>query len=63
MTKSDLIDIEVVLLRETEKAWQVNFGGKRSWVSKSQAELEKNLNGRTWTLTTSGLNGWLWRKE
>lgn len=47
--KSNLIDITVTLVHETEKAWLVNDGSKKVWIPKSLAELEQN--GPTWTLT------------
>lgn len=50
--KSNLVDLSVVLLRETDKAWQVDYGENvPAWVPKSQAELERDSNGKTWTLT------------
>lgn len=50
--RSDLVDISVVLLRETDKAWHVDHGGDApAWIPKSQAELERDQNGKTWTLT------------
>lgn len=52
MTRSNLVDIAVVLSRETEKAWLLDHGGKEAaWVPKSQAELEPNRDGKTHTLT------------
>jgi RNase P/RNase MRP subunit p29 len=39
--KSDLIDIEVRVLNETDRAYRVDFGGKETvWVPKSQCEFE-----------------------
>lgn len=50
--RSDLIDVAVVLLRETDKAWHVDGGGNAPiWIPKSQCELERDPNGKTWTLT------------
>ena len=52
MAKSNLVDLTVVLKRETEKAWLLDHGGKApAWVPKSQAELEPNQDGKTHTLT------------
>jgi hypothetical protein len=45
--RSDLIDIEARLVRETEKAWLLDVGGDESvWVPKSVAEFD----GETVTL-------------
>lgn len=40
--RSTLIDLEVVLVRETEKAWLVRGldSGREAWIPKSQAELD-----------------------
>jgi hypothetical protein len=52
--RSDLIDICVVLLRETDRAWHVDHGGEDpAWLPKSQCELERNTDGKSWTLTCS----------
>lgn len=52
MSRSDLVDIEVVLKHETDKAWLVNEGDFDAWIPKSRGELEKNpAPSRTWTLT------------
>lgn len=49
---SDLVDVTVVVEHETDKAWLVNDGGKtKVWVPKSKGEIERNRDGRTWTLT------------
>lgn len=48
--RSELHDIPVQLIHETEKAWLVNDGTKEAWVPKSIAEMEQNRDG-TWTLT------------
>jgi hypothetical protein len=49
--KTKLIDLTVTLVHETEKAWLIDDGTKKTWVPKSWAELEKNPDGKTWTLT------------
>lgn len=50
MTRSDLVDISVTLVHETDKAWLLDLGDDEEvWIPKSQAELERN--GRGWTLT------------
>jgi hypothetical protein len=36
MSKSDLIDIEVEILAETDKAVQVDDGATRAWLPRSQ---------------------------
>ena len=52
MERSMVIDVAVIVKRETEKAWLVDHGGKEpSWVPKSQAEIEPNPDGKTATLT------------
>lgn len=51
--KSDLVDLEVQVHRETEKAWLVSDDGDRDsaiWVPKSMAELERK-KGPYGTLT------------
>lgn len=55
MTRSDLVDLAVVLKRETEKAYCVDAGGRADvWVPKSQCELERaDRPGKTDTLTVS----------
>lgn len=59
MTRSNLIDITVVLQHQTEKAWLLDHGGKKpSWVPKSSGELEPNKDGKTHTLTIEQ-----WRAE
>jgi hypothetical protein len=40
MGKDKLADIDVEVLRETDKAWCVHDGVKSVWVPKSQAEIE-----------------------
>lgn len=50
--KSDLVDIEVQLHHETEKAWLVSDTGNSKdavWIPKSQAELEQFGDGHTIT--------------
>ena len=55
--KSNIIDVTVILKHETEKAWLLDHGRKElSWVPKSKAELEPNVDGKTHTLT---LEQWL----
>lgn len=49
--KTKLIDLTVTLIHETEKAWLIDDGTKKTWVPKSWAALEKNPDGKTWTLT------------
>lgn len=49
--KTKLIDLTVTLVHETEKAWLIDDGTKKTWVAKSWVELEKNPDGKTWTMT------------
>jgi hypothetical protein len=49
--KTNLIDLTVTLIHETEKAWLVNDGTRKTWVPKSWGELEKNPDGKSYTLT------------
>lgn len=50
--RSDLIDISVTLVHQTERAVLVDHGGKENvWVPKSLCEIERDANGKTWTLT------------
>ena len=52
--RSDLIDLSVVLVHETDKAVLVDHGeAKPTWVPKSLCEIERDSNGKTWTLTLS----------
>lgn len=50
--RSDLIDISVVLVHQTEKAVLVDHGGESNvWLPRSAIEIEKDGNGKTWTVT------------
>lgn len=40
MAKDNLVDIEVEILSETDKAWRVHDGVRAVWVPKSQVEIE-----------------------
>jgi hypothetical protein len=52
VTRSDLIDITVRIIHETEKAWLVDHGETtQCWIPKSRGEIEKNSDGKTYTLT------------
>lgn len=52
--RSDLIDISVVLVHQTEKAVLVDHGGEANvWLPRSAIEIEKDGNGKTWTITLS----------
>jgi hypothetical protein len=55
MSRSDLVDLAVILKRETEKAYCVDAGGRHDvWVPKSLCELERaDRPGKTDTLTLS----------
>lgn len=56
---SDLIDLSVLFVRESDRAWCVNAGGKQDvWLPKSQCELERG--GRVDTLT---LPEWLAKEK
>lgn len=59
---SDLVDIAVVLKRETDKAWCVDVGGIADvWLPKSQCELERSRYfGQADTLT---LPEWLAKEK
>lgn len=52
MTRSDIIDITVIIKHETVKAVLVDHGGKQPcWLPRSQIEiLEVNAGGRTHTI-------------
>lgn len=50
MPKSELCDLPVQLLAETDKAWKLSDGIKTDWFPKSQCELEPNKDS-TYTLT------------
>lgn len=50
--RSDLIDVSVVLVHQTDKAVLVDHGGEANvWLPRSQIEIEKDSNGKTWTIT------------
>ncbi len=50
--RSDLVDISVVLVHQTEKAVLVDHGGDGNvWLPRSAIEIEKDSNGKTWTVT------------
>lgn len=51
-TRSDLIDVSVVLVHETERAVLVDHGGAETvWLPKSAVEIARDPSGKTWTLT------------
>jgi len=53
-SKSDLIDCNVMLHHETDKAWLVSDTGDREdgvWIAKSQAQLEPDYAGQCFVLT------------
>ena len=43
--RSSLVDVEVVLIHQTEKAWLVESTntGKQTWIAKSMGELDENI--------------------
>ena len=49
--KSDLIDVEVALKRETTAAILVNDGDRDVWLPKSQIEYEETKTKGIWTVT------------
>lgn len=52
--KSDLVDLEVMLMRETEKAILVSLDGnanKAVWLPRSQCETEPTVKARIHKLT------------
>jgi len=50
--KSDLLDISVVLVHETDKAVLVDHGAEKpTWLPKSVIEIERNADGKTHTIT------------
>jgi hypothetical protein len=52
VSKSDLIDLTVFLVHETDKAWLVSPDDElKVWIPKSRGELEKNADGKTYNLT------------
>ena len=38
--KSDIVDIDGTMKRQTEKAWLIDFGDKEVWIPKSQIEVD-----------------------
>ncbi len=52
MTKSDLIDLTVIVKHRTDRAVLVDDGGEVPiWVPLSQCEFSRNIGRRTHTLT------------
>lgn len=50
--RSNLIDLSVVLVHETDRAVLIDHGGAENvWLPKSLCEIERDPNGKTWTLT------------
>lgn len=50
--RSDLVDISVVLVHQTEKAVLVDHGGAANvWLPRSAIEIERDPGGKTWTVT------------
>lgn len=48
---SEIVDVEVTLVHQTERAWKVTVDGtKEVWVPKSVGELEQT-GPRLWVLT------------
>lgn len=48
MSRDDLVDIDVTIVHETEKAILVDHGGDaKAWLPKSQIEVTDHGNGRT----------------
>lgn len=48
MAKSDLVDLEVHLHHQTDKAWKVSLDGddkNAKWVPKSQCQMEDSDDG------------------
>lgn len=43
--RSDLVDVTVTFVRESERAWCVNDGTKDVWIPKSKGELERQARG------------------
>lgn len=46
MAKDKLVDVEVEILSETDKAWRVHDGDRAVWIPKSQAEIDIGPSGR-----------------
>ena len=61
MTKSDLIDLELDILAETDKAVKVFDGKTDAWLPKSQVEIERKgkygaiVTLPAWLATDKGL--------
>jgi len=64
--RSDLVDLDVFVRRETDKAWGIDDPNKPSnmiWIPKSQCEIEREpapskkgvLTAPLWLLTEKGL--------
>ena len=50
--RSDLVDISVVLIHETDRAVLVDHGGEANvWLPRSAIEIERDKSGKTWTVT------------
>lgn len=64
--KSDLVDLDMEIHAETEKAFKLSDDGERSsakWVAKSQIEVERKAGTRTAKVTMPEWlaveNGWV----
>ena len=50
--RSDLVDISVVLIHETDRAVLVDHGGELFFCKQKTAyEIERDKSGKTWTVT------------
>lgn len=49
MKQKELLDFNVLLVHETEKAWLINEGTKEIWIPKSIGELVRE--DKIWILT------------
>jgi len=52
VSKSDLVDITVIIIHQTDKAVLVDFGGKEHvWLPHSQVEVARSPNGKSHIVT------------
>ena len=49
--RSELVDVSVILIHETDAAWKVRETDTDIWIPKSVGQLDPNPDGKSYTLT------------
>lgn len=55
----DMIEIDIQILRETDKAIFVSDGDNESWIPKSQIECEEDIENKIGKILTINIPEWL----